>query len=987
MPSSERTSPPRPRIIERWFPCAEVSAASGSGWGSSNSETLLMSWFAKRPLAQSRAAVLGSLLPWPEDPTEQERVQAILREALGVCQDPSWYACGVDDCEKLDCAKPRHMQEANRPHKHGIVDCAKKDKSGGYDAARTDVLRLFQNAYPDRPAEMLDPFAGRGLIPVEAARYGQQAHAIDYSPVATLASRLLIDWPFRDWSNEPELPFDPPGDQARAFDPTDPQRLVHDIATVQAEVQRRIEKELAEFYPDNEHGEKPWAYLWAQVIPCDGCGREFPMYGANLLHGPDARVHPSGVSFEFHPIRDTWEIRVVEGQTDQLPTMRARGSKRGKLAWCPYADCAHAHELKEHKRLVMANYHRLEMLVVADLHGTGKTFRTPTAHDLKAVQRASEVLAETSVNNLPGRPDEPIPLANSATIRALVYGARTYGDLSVDRQNLLHAAISQAISDIADEVTDAGCSQEYAAALAGYCGTVLTRKLKLSTRGARLTARTAGKTARSYLGDIFVNESSIAFNYDSLESGSGSGPGTWSSVASVPSALLQLTATDGRPAHVQRSSALSMPMREGMMDAVVTDPPYEMMIDYSDASDLFYVWLKRALAGINPDFAMTAHPNGLQEKAEELIVKKNYETKGAKEHRTPEFYKSNIAKAFAECRRVVHDDGVVTIVFGHGDPDAWRALLDAISEAGLVLTGAWPANTEKGGQAGSANIQTTLTLACRPAPTNRPDGRVAEVDAEMRRVIAERVREVWNPSGLSYVDQKMAAAGPALEVVGRYARILDKKGQPVDLTRYLPLARQAVTEAHNLSFDTLPLDTFDQKTRFALEWVRSFGRKVQASSEARWQRLAADLEEPDTAGVLHDVAKGVRLITSKEAKVEPVEGMALFEVALAAAAAWRTGTLADAATAIRESGVQPDDPHFWACINALSKNLPETDEDGTVWTSMVRNREGLAAGIANAEAAVRAASAQQEREAKVAQQSPQLFEDPNSLFGQEGNGV
>jgi hypothetical protein len=110
----------------------------------------------------------------------------------------------------------------------------------------------------------------------------------------------------------------------------------------------------------------------------------------------------------------------------------------------------------------------------------------------------------------------------------------------------------------------------------------------------------------------------------------------------------------------------------------------------------------------------------------------------------------------------------------------------------------------------------------------------------------------------------------------------------------------------------------------------------------------------------------------------------LFEVALAAAAAWRDGTLADAATAIRDSGVEPDDPHFWACIHALSKELPETDVDGTVWTSMVRNREGLAAGIANAEAAVQASVTREQQDAETARQSPHLFEDPNSLFGQEG---
>lgn len=972
-----RTTAPRPRIIERWFPCAEVSAASSSGWGSSNSETLLMSWFAKRPLAQSRAAVLCSLLPWPEDEDEQERVKAVIREALGVCQDPGWYACRKDDCDDLDCTRKTHMQVRgpSDPHAHGIIDCARQDTNDGYDAARTDVLRLLQGAYPDRPAEMLDPFSGRGLIPVEAARYQQQAHAIDYSPVATLASQLLIDWPFRDWSNEPELPFEPPTGQDEVFNPTDPQRLVRDIEIVQVEVQRRIERELDEFYPDNAQGEKPWGYLWASVIPCDGCGREFPLYGSNTLRKPGKS--DSGCSFELETVSDGWSARVRNGVTDQPPTMRGRAGKRGKLAWCPYEDCGHAHELAEHKRLVRENFNHVQMLVASDLDGTDKTFRAPTDAERKAAGQARDALASMTVNGLSARPDEHIPEGNHDTVRGSGYGAKTYGDLSVDRQNLLHATTARAIADIANEMQEAGCSADYASAMAGYCAAIVARKLKRSTRGARLQI-----TGGTRVGDIFVNESSIAFNYDSFESGVGTGPGTWDSVSGTPSALALICDTDGLPARVQRGSALHIPHRDGSLDAVVTDPPYEMMIDYSDASDLFYVWMRRALAGVNPDFAMTSHPKGVQEKSEELIVKRSGAAVG--DHRTYENYQSGISGAFAECRRVVHDDGVVSIVFGHGDPDAWHALLSAISDAGLMLTGAWPANTEKGGAAGSANINTTLTLACRPAPLNRPDGRVAEVDAEMRREVAKRVKEVWEPSGLSYVDQKMAAAGPALEVVGRYARVLDKKGQPVDLDRYLPLARQAVTEAHDLRFDSLPLETFDQKTRFALEWVKSYQRQVQAASEARWQRLAADLEEKDTEGVLQDVSKGVRLIKSSEAKIEPVAGMPLIDVVLAAAAAWRTGTVADVVSVIRAAGIDLKDSHFWACVNALSKELPDTDPDGSAWTSMVRNRDAVESGVGSAEATVEAADAKKKRDAEAEEMSPHLFDDPNSLFGPEG---
>lgn len=48
------------RLIERWFPCAEVSEASHTGWGSGNSESSLWVWFAKC----SRPEILPRLKEW-----------------------------------------------------------------------------------------------------------------------------------------------------------------------------------------------------------------------------------------------------------------------------------------------------------------------------------------------------------------------------------------------------------------------------------------------------------------------------------------------------------------------------------------------------------------------------------------------------------------------------------------------------------------------------------------------------------------------------------------------------------------------------------------------------------------------------------------------------------------------------------------------------------------------------------------------------------
>ena len=70
------------RMIERWFPCADVTATSKSGWGSGNSEKTLFTWFATRPLAQAKATVICSLLPWPKERTEQERLCEMVRSAM-----------------------------------------------------------------------------------------------------------------------------------------------------------------------------------------------------------------------------------------------------------------------------------------------------------------------------------------------------------------------------------------------------------------------------------------------------------------------------------------------------------------------------------------------------------------------------------------------------------------------------------------------------------------------------------------------------------------------------------------------------------------------------------------------------------------------------------------------------------------------------------------------------------------------------------------
>ena len=906
------------RMIERWFPCKEVSEASSSGWGSGNSEKNLFSWFAGRPIAQAKAAVLTSLLPWPDDAEAQRSLQELVRRAM-MSRDGAW----------------------------------------------DEVVAELGRAYPDG-ASLADPFSGRALIPLEAARLGVKAYGIDYSLVATLAGSLLADYPLRDWSSEPDLPF---GDAS-----LDVKRLVQDVQRVLAEIGKRYEESVAEYYPKN-NGKQPWGYLWAVTLPCEECHRRFPLTGSLLLRYPLPRKGDPGQSYRIEVDREHGTFRVIvhDGLPRGNPTLVAttRSGKKliGKSAICPF--CDHLHPKAVHARLAAERHGRDELLVAADLDpDVGKLFREPTADERSAIKKAEKALAEEPgfADGISAIPDEIIPEGNSDTIRASVYGARTFGDLCNARQTLSLIRLARIIAELGLELqSKAGLSADYAAALTGYAGSVLVRKLKHSTRGARLYPNNRPTSNRVYIDHIFRNEATLAFNYDYFECGIGGGPGTWTSVSedTINALKNQLGRKNGRHADIFQGSAVTLPFRDAVLSAVVTDPPYDEMIPYSDASDLFYVWLKRALVTTHPWITFTADPHGVQDKSEEIIVKRFRAKRTAKklDHRTQDFYDSMIVRAFGEARRVVTPDGVVTIVFGHGDPDVWHRLLQAIMGAELVLTGSWPAKTESGGSAGSANIVTTLTMACRRAPALRSAGRANLVEAEVKREVKAR-EPMWEAAGLALPDQRMASAGPAMEVVGRYSEVLDNLGDPVAPDRYLLVARRAVDEAAAIEIDHLPLETFDIRTRFALAWVRDYRRSPAAKSEARWQALAADLEVAMLRGVLTEVSNGVRLSTAAEFKGHINEASSVIDVALALAKAWPDG-LDAVGEILVASQRNTDDPFLWAAMKYLSSRLPEADPDAIAWTELVRGRRAI--GTATREFASVKKRAEEEAQAQSRQ--------------------
>ena len=145
------------------------------------------------------------------------------------------------------------------------------------------------------------------------------------------------------------------------------------------------------------------------------------------------------------------------------------------------------------------------------------------------------------------------------------------------------------------------------------------------------------------------------------------------------------------------------------------DPPYYDNVMYAELSDFFYVWLKRTAGHVFPELFRRQ----LTDKENEAVANpaKFRDEKGARALAGQD-YRERMAAIFAECRRVLKPDGIMTLMFTHKATGAWDALTKGLIESGFVITASWPINTEAEGSLhikDKAAANSTIFLVCPPA--------------------------------------------------------------------------------------------------------------------------------------------------------------------------------------------------------------------------------------------------------------------------------
>lgn len=223
--------------------------------------------------------------------------------------------------------------------------------------------------------------------------------------------------------------------------------------------------------------------------------------------------------------------------------------------------------------------------------------------------------------------------------------------------------------------------------------------------------------------------------------------------------------------HVVRRSA--MEGDGGNYDLVITDPPYYDAIPYSDLMDFFYVWLRRTLHGLSPEFDEVFReplsPKWDSEKQDGELIDDSSRF-GGDAAASRRAYEDGMKRAFERCRESLAADGRMVVVFASKSPDAWEALIGALIKAGFTVTASWPVETEMGNRTvaqASAALASSIWIVCRKRPDTARPGWEDEVLRGMGGRITERLREFWD-AGIRGPDFVWSAFGPALEVYSRY---------------------------------------------------------------------------------------------------------------------------------------------------------------------------------------------------------------------------
>jgi adenine-specific DNA methylase len=582
------------------------------------------------------------------------------------------------------------------------------------------------------------------------------------------------------------------------------------------------------------------AYLWARTVTCKNCRATIPLLKTRWL----ARTDRQRVLLFLNPLADRlgveFSIQDNVPRTGQNNAQRREHDKRlgsGTMsragATCPMPGCGTIMTMEDMQVEGQAGRLGQIMTAVAVDTSEGKSLRLPTEEERQIALVAPDVL-ETIFSHIPhGIPSEYLVEDAKRNTWCVQYGVNRFNKLFTDRQLAGMGTLIKHIRSIRGQQEAIGYSGEWIEAIICYLASTISRLADYFNCGAQW------KLDRATINHLFVRYA-LPISWDFAEGNVlGDLPGSFEiclkKIAIALDTFTGWSISSPAPA-VIRGSSISTEL-SGRFDAVVTDPPYYNAIGYAVLMDYFYVWLRRTLAGLSPEFdhafATPLTPKWDSETSDGELVDDSSRHEGDA-NRSKAAYETGMERVFANCQDLLTDTGRLVIVFAHKDPDAWETLVSAMIRSGFVVDASWPIQTEQASRMraqSSAALASSVWLVCKKRPATAQPGWDNKVLDEMRANIGRCLRKFWD-AGIRGPDFVWASTGPALEAYSKYpvVKMADEAGKVLTVSDFLSQARRMVVDyvvGRVLSGDDADaapmIDRLDEPTAYYLLHRHDFG--------------------------------------------------------------------------------------------------------------------------------------------------------------------
>ena len=475
---------------------------------------------------------------------------------------------------------------------------------------------------------MLDPFAGGGSIPFEALRYGFITIANDLNPVAAVILKATLDYPAR-------------------FGPG----LADDIRKWGDIWATRVKEKLAPYFP-KQPGESIFAYLWARTVACPTTGKPVPLSPNWWLSTGD---DPVAVRLIAEPDMAAPRFEIVTGAKARAAHPDEGTVSRG-VGRSPWTG-----------ETISGDYIKAEaqagrmgqiLYAIATKGSSGSRFRPPDAEDLAAIRSAEAALvrqrAEWGLSD--SMPSEEIGISNYDRGHRL-YGTYTWADFFAPRQLFAMATCLSTFRGLQIEAKEAKDTVNSSVALT-YLALALDKAASYNTRYARFDPERGIENA------FEQHNFRIKWSFSEFDASTNLVPWVAEQVidayrqialllAPAQAFLLrELRQTQNTRLDIRQGSAASLSsIPDSSVHNITVDPPYYDNVQYAELSDFFYIWLKRSVGHLFPEFFR----DELTNKDDEAVANPaRFAALGSKKSDLAKAdYERKMAAAFREMHRVL----------------------------------------------------------------------------------------------------------------------------------------------------------------------------------------------------------------------------------------------------------------------------------------------------------------------------------------------